>query len=166
LKQLASPVEGISLPQGTTSCRIPAPLPTAPKRLQDTRRYVHSWFRCVGNGSLVFRKGFRFADLVDGTSQTFAVGERNSEHSPSTWLGVIAGAAHAPDRITAVATTPPNSDQGAPFNFSSYHPAGTNFLAAAGSAHLVAETKLTANPPPTQIHTTSATWVNSSWARL
>lgn len=95
---------------------------------------------CVGNGPLVFRKGFRFADLVDGTSQTFVVGERNSKHSPSTWLGVIAGAAHAPGRIAAVATTPPNSDQGAPFNFSSYHPAGTNFLAADGSVHLVAET--------------------------
>jgi prepilin-type N-terminal cleavage/methylation domain-containing protein len=95
---------------------------------------------CIGNGTLVFRKGFRLADLLDGTSQTFVVGERHSKHSPSTWLGVLAGAAHAPGRITAVATTPPNSAQGAPFNFSSYHPAGTNFLAADGSVHLVVET--------------------------
>jgi hypothetical protein len=43
-------------------------------------------------------------------------------------------------RITAVATTPPNSVKGAPFNFSSFHPAGTNFLAADGSVCLVAET--------------------------
>ena len=95
---------------------------------------------CVGNGSIVFRRGFRFADLQDGLSQTFIVGERSSEHSPSTWLGVFAGAAHAPGRITAVATMPPNSDQGAAFNFSSFHPAGTNFLAGDGSVKLVAET--------------------------
>jgi len=94
---------------------------------------------CIGNGSLVFRKGFRFADLLDGTSQTFVVGERNSKYSPSIWLGVVAGAAHAPGRITAVASTPPNSAQGAPFTFSSYHPAGTNFLAADGSVKLVNE---------------------------
>jgi prepilin-type N-terminal cleavage/methylation domain-containing protein len=95
---------------------------------------------CVGNGSIVFRRGFRFSDLQDGLSQTFVVGERSSKHSPSTWLGVFAGAAHAPGRITAVATMPPNSDDGAPFNFSSFHPVGTNFLAGDGSVKLVAET--------------------------
>lgn len=95
---------------------------------------------CIGNGTMVFRVGFRFADLTDGLSQTFVVGERNSKYSPSTWLGVFAGAAHAPGRITAVATTPPNSVAGASFNFSSFHPSGTNFLAADGSVHLIAET--------------------------
>lgn len=95
---------------------------------------------CIGNGSIVFQRGFRFADLRDGLSQTFVVGERSSEHSPSTWLGVFAGAAHAPGRITAVATMPPNSDDGAQFNFSSFHPTGTNFLAGDGSVKLVAET--------------------------
>ena len=95
---------------------------------------------CIGNGSIVFRRGFRFADLRDGLSQTYVVGERSSEHSPSTWLGVFAGAAHAPGRITAVATMPPNSDNGAQFNFSSFHPSGTNFLAGDGSVKLVAET--------------------------
>jgi prepilin-type N-terminal cleavage/methylation domain-containing protein len=95
---------------------------------------------CIGNGSIVFQRSFRFADLQDGLSQTFVVGERNSKHSASTWLGVFAGAAHAPGRITAVATKSPNSDEGAPFNFSSFHPIGTNFLAGDGSVHLVAET--------------------------
>lgn len=95
---------------------------------------------CVGDGSVVFQCGFRFADLVDGLSQTFVVGERNSEHSTSTWLGVFAGAAHAPGRIVAVATMPPNSDTNAAFNFSSYHPSGTNFVAGDGSVKLIAET--------------------------
>ena len=95
---------------------------------------------CVGNGSVVFQRAFRFRDLRDGLSNTFAIGERSSEYSTSTWLGVFAGAAHAPGRIVAVATSPPNSVTGAAFNFSSFHPSGTNFLAADGSVTLVPET--------------------------
>ena len=67
----------------------------------------------VGDGVLVLQRGFRFADLTDGLSQTFLVGERNSQHFPSTWLGVFAGASHSPGRIVAVASSPPNSDQAA-----------------------------------------------------
>jgi prepilin-type N-terminal cleavage/methylation domain-containing protein len=95
---------------------------------------------CVGNGVLVLQRGFRFADFTDGLSQTLAVGERNSKFYPSIWLGVFAGASHAPGRIVAVANSPPNSDQNAQFTFSSFHPAGTNFLAADGSVKLIAET--------------------------
>ena len=95
---------------------------------------------CVGNGSIVFQRPFRFRDIRDGLSNTFIIGERSSEHSTSTWLGVFAGAAHAPGRIVAVATMPPNSVTGAAFNFSSYHPSGTNFLAADGSVKLLSET--------------------------
>lgn len=95
---------------------------------------------CVGNGSLVFQRGFRFADIQDGLSHTFVVGERSSAISPSTWPGVLAGAAHAPGRIVGVATRPPNSGEQAFANFSSFHPAGTNFLAGDGSVKLIAET--------------------------
>lgn len=95
---------------------------------------------CVGNGVLVLQRGFRFADFTDGLSQTLAVGERSAKYYPSTWLGVFAGASHAPGRIVAVASIPPNSDQNAQFAFSSFHPAGTNFLAADGSVKLIAET--------------------------
>ena len=94
---------------------------------------------CVGNGTMVFQRGFSCREIVDGLSQTFITGERNSLYSPSTWLGVFAGAAHAPGRITAVATEPPNSDEGAAFNFSSFHPKGTNFLAGDGSVKHIAE---------------------------
>jgi len=76
----------------------------------------------------------------DGLSQTFVVGERSSKISPSTWLGVLAGGDHAPGRVVAVAITPPNSQTGAFANFSSFHPAGTNFLAADGSVTLAPET--------------------------
>jgi len=94
---------------------------------------------CIGNGSLVLQRSFRFRDLLDGLSNTFIVGERNSRFSPSTWLGVFAGAAHAPGRIVAVAENPPNSPDNPGFTFSSYHPSGTNFLAADGSVKLISE---------------------------
>ena len=54
-------------------------------------------------------------------------GIRDLEQIAAYGLGVFAGAAHAPGRITAVSTMPPNSDTGAPFNFSSYHPGGKLF---------------------------------------
>ncbi len=95
---------------------------------------------CVGDGSLVFQRGFRFADIRDGLSQTMLVGERSSQIAPSTWVGVLAGGAHAPGRIVGVATTPPNSGQQAFCNFSSFHTAGTHFLAADGSVKMVPET--------------------------
>ncbi|WP_417739486.1 DUF1559 domain-containing protein [Rosistilla oblonga] len=95
---------------------------------------------CIGNGSFVLQRSMRFRDFTDGLSNTFVVGERNSQFSPSTWLGVFAGAAHAPGRIVAVAETPPNSEITPGFTFSSYHPAGTHFLSADGSVKLIAET--------------------------
>jgi type II secretory pathway pseudopilin PulG len=94
---------------------------------------------CVGNGMLVFQRSFRFAEVSDGLSHTFVIGERNSRYSTSTWLGVLAGGAHAPGRIVAVATDPPNSETGASFNFSSYHTNGTNSLAGDGSVKLISQ---------------------------
>lgn len=94
---------------------------------------------CVGNGSFVLQKAFRFRDFTDGLSTTFITGERNSEYSPSTWLGVFAGAAHAPGRIVAVAENPPNSDITPAFTFSSSHTSGTHFLSGDGSVKLISE---------------------------
>jgi hypothetical protein len=94
---------------------------------------------CVGNGSMVFQRGFRFRDIRDGLSQTLVVGERNSLASTSTWVGVVPGGAHAPGRVVAVASTPPNSFQGRAFNFSSSHPAGTNFMLGDGSVRMIGE---------------------------
>jgi prepilin-type N-terminal cleavage/methylation domain-containing protein len=92
------------------------------------------------NGTFVFREGCRLADIMDGLSQTLVVGERHSSLFPTTWLGVIPGAAHAPARVVGVARTSPNSASGAMHAFSSHHPAGANFTAADGSVKLVAST--------------------------
>ena len=91
----------------------------------------------------LLNRGVRFADILDGLSHTLIVGERYSILAPSTWVGVVTGGEHAPARIAGVATYPPNSsDKPAHYfhNFSSLHPAGTHFVSADGSVHLVAET--------------------------
>lgn len=94
---------------------------------------------CVGNGTFVLQRAFRLRDFTDGLSNTFIIGERNSEFSPSTWLGVFPGAAHAPGRIVAVAENPPNSDLTPAFTFSSYHTSGTHFLSGDGSVKMISE---------------------------
>jgi len=101
---------------------------------------------CVGDGVMVFQRWFGFADITDGLSETFLVGERRSKAYPSTWMGVFAGGDMAPGRVVAVASTPPNSSVSTAtgpsdmYNFSSFHPTGTNFLCADGSVHLISET--------------------------
>ncbi|TVS19955.1 MAG: DUF1559 domain-containing protein [Planctomycetaceae bacterium] len=98
---------------------------------------------CEGDGTFMLNRQFRFADIRDGLSTTLIVGERNSRHAPSTWLGVVSGGQHGVARVAGVAAFPPNSTA-APshyfHNFSSFHPAGTNFLAGDGSVRLIAET--------------------------
>jgi hypothetical protein len=94
------------------------------------------------DGAFIHQRGFRFADFLDGTSETFIVGERSSKRTYSTWVGMVSGGEHAPARIVGVATFPPNSEADAEHythNFSSLHPAGTQFLAADGSVKLINE---------------------------
>jgi prepilin-type N-terminal cleavage/methylation domain-containing protein len=98
---------------------------------------------CVGTGSFFLNRCVCFRDIADGLTQTFVVGERSSKLAPGTWVGMLTGGQHAPARIVAVATYPPNSeDQPVHYfhNFSSPHPQGTNFLVADGSVHMISET--------------------------
>ena len=98
---------------------------------------------CVGNGSFILNRQFRFADYRDGLSNTLIVGERSSKLAPSTWVGVVTGGQHGVARVAGVASYPPNSeDTPAHYfhNFSSFHPAGTNFLSGDGSVRLISET--------------------------
>ena len=45
-----------------------------------------------GNGLFYRNSRYRVADVTDGLSGTIIVGERSSDHSPSTWTGAVAGA--------------------------------------------------------------------------
>jgi prepilin-type N-terminal cleavage/methylation domain-containing protein len=98
---------------------------------------------CIGNGTFTLNRQFRFADITDGLSNTLVAGERSSKLAPSTWVGVVTGGQHGVARVAGVGTYAPNSeDTPAHYfhNFSSYHPAGTNFLAGDGSVKLISET--------------------------
>jgi prepilin-type N-terminal cleavage/methylation domain-containing protein len=98
---------------------------------------------CLGDGAFFLNSRVAFRDMLDGLSQTLVAGERSSRWAPSTWLGVVTGGKHAPARICGIALFPPNSEQDEEHyshNFSSFHPQGTNFVAADGSVKLIAET--------------------------
>ncbi len=95
---------------------------------------------CQSNGVFHHLSGTRFADIVDGTSNTFAVGERSSEYGNSTWVGYVRGGHEGFARILGVADHPPNTVGAHLDDFSSHHPAGTNFLLADGSVRLIVDT--------------------------
>lgn len=100
---------------------------------------------CRGNGIFFLNRALAFRDITDGLSNTFLVGERWSKWISSTWTGVVPDGWHAPARIVAVASDefPPNSEANVEqqtHNFSSYHPAGANFLLSDGHVQLITET--------------------------
>ncbi len=98
---------------------------------------------CPGNGTFILNRFHRFADLSDGLSQTIIAGERSSKKAPSTWVGVITCGRHSPARVCGVSTYPPNAeDTPATYfhNFSSFHPAGANFLFGDGSVRMISAT--------------------------
>lgn len=102
---------------------------------------------CKGNGTFFLASAIRLADIVDGTSNTVIVGERSSKWAPSTWVGMVTGGLHAPARVCGIGLFPPNSEaeeEHYTHNFSSFHPAGTNFLLGDGSVRLISETVDTA----------------------
>jgi prepilin-type N-terminal cleavage/methylation domain-containing protein/prepilin-type processing-associated H-X9-DG protein len=133
----------------------------------------------VGNDGLAGTKGaaanglfFRnsktnIASVIDGLSNTIIVGERSSNHSPSTWTGAVPGARcpawTATQPFTQPYSPPPgpaydNADFGEalifahcnathlpnadypifdPDTFYSKHPSGVNFLFGDGSVHFL-----------------------------
>jgi prepilin-type N-terminal cleavage/methylation domain-containing protein/prepilin-type processing-associated H-X9-DG protein len=64
----------------------------------------------------------RFADVTDGTSNTIFVGERSSNHAPSTWTGAVA-LAMCPAWMATGPRTPPNT----PPNQALAGPSGTAY---------------------------------------
>ncbi len=98
---------------------------------------------CQGDGTFFLNRQVSFRDIIDGLSNTLIVGERSSKFAPSTWVGVVTGGQHGVARVAGLATFPPNSElneEHYSHNFSSFHPAGTNFLSGDGSVKLISET--------------------------
>jgi prepilin-type N-terminal cleavage/methylation domain-containing protein len=97
-------------------------------------------FTCFGNGIFQHQKPVHFSNIVDGLSNTYAVGERSSRIEHSTWVGVISGGDEALARILGIADHTPNAQGNHLDDLMSQHPAGTNFALADGSVRLIAET--------------------------
>ncbi len=96
--------------------------------------------QCLSDGTFYHLSATRFADIVDGTSNTFAIGERSARVGFSTWVGAAQGGDEALARILGITDHPPNSANGHLDDFGSQHPGGTNFVLADGSVRLISDT--------------------------
>jgi len=109
----------------------------------------------VANTGILFGNSrVRFADVVDGTSNTVAVGERETLNAKSgTWIGIRApggsstagvnvAIGHSHPKINDItAANPWNTDRiGGSEGFSSLHPGGAQFVFCDGSVRFLSET--------------------------
>lgn len=100
------------------------------------------------NNGVMFRGSeTRMADLTDGTSNTFLLGERNRRCAQGAWVGnrnVTGGGPQGCDytlgRVTLVLNDPSNASHRCTEGFASEHPGGGLFAYADGSIHFIADT--------------------------
>jgi len=98
---------------------------------------------CDGDGVFFQNSQVRFADILDGASNTFMVGERKTDVDQgwfSTWIGVIPKGQDAFIRILGVADHVPNAPVNHIDDFSSYDPGGVHFLFSDGHVLFLNET--------------------------
>jgi prepilin-type N-terminal cleavage/methylation domain-containing protein len=97
--------------------------------------------KCTSDGVFSHNSEMSFADIRDGLSHTFMVGERSSLLAYSTWVGSPANDDCGPGLVLGSALDPPNllgyGTDADPHNFSSRHSQGTNFVSGDGSVRLV-----------------------------
>lgn len=99
---------------------------------------------CTSDGVFFHNSKVSFRDFVDGSSNTFLVGQRKTDatKSPpwhSTWVGVIPGGEEAFARILGVADHTPNNPIGHLDDFSSSHSGGVHFLFGDGKVQFLSE---------------------------
>jgi prepilin-type N-terminal cleavage/methylation domain-containing protein/prepilin-type processing-associated H-X9-DG protein len=108
-----------------------------------------------GRGMFYRNSKTRIADVTDGLSNTFAIGEKNAKNTMATWVGVVPGATwrSANDQVNyggiptnlpaalvlghACRQHPPSAEAGVAEDFSSPHINGVNALFADGSVHAI-----------------------------
>ena len=93
-----------------------------------------------GNGAFFANSEVTFADILDGTSHTFIIGERTGELGPISWVGVVPELEEPLSRIVGAADHAPNDHEGHFEDFRSFHPGGINVALADGSAHFISNT--------------------------
>ena len=89
----------------------------------------------AGEGVFFYLSRTRFAEISDGLSNTFMVGERGTKQGNSVWAGVVEGANEAMCRVVGVGDHVPNDPHHHFDDFSSFHPGGVHFLYGDGSVH-------------------------------
>jgi prepilin-type processing-associated H-X9-DG protein/prepilin-type N-terminal cleavage/methylation domain-containing protein len=95
------------------------------------------WTSQNNNGVLYGLSAIKFRDIKDGTSQTFAAGERCELHNSANWAGPagLGNGANVTAPVSFMINDPTTTNC-----FSSYHPGGANFLFCDGSVTLISET--------------------------
>ena len=93
-----------------------------------------------GDGPFFENSGTRLADITDGLSQTFLIGERSSRLGDSTWVGLVASRPQDVARVVGVADRTPNDRAAGPSHFGSEHDGASYFALADGSVLPVADT--------------------------
>lgn len=96
------------------------------------------------NGILYGESGIRFADILDGTSHTFAVGERNGRCRAGYWCGVRnPGPGIVTEGRVSVRLDHPNNvildTDSCARGFSSFHPGGAHFVMCDGACRFISD---------------------------
>ncbi len=104
--------------------------------------------QCRGNGLMYHNSAVRIADIIDGTSNTLAIGERLTTpfgtqlRHHSTWSGVIPEGEESMARVLGLTDHTPNSENSVTphlDDFSSHHHGGVQFATCDGRVVFLSE---------------------------